>query len=150
VHYVPKYIEVMPDDLNIQFQGEAEFEMDLMDAIVRWYNQMEMKLYRDKEIRRSRNFVESGFMESVVARCFDLKDAGNLRQLIGDRKDCDGTNYKSCQKNRIAMRPVHGIIWWGLQHDMGAKGPIIRLHSMVADWSATIGGERRSSARRCE
>jgi len=59
---------------------------------------MEMKLYRDKEIRRSRNFVESGFMESVVARCFDLKDAGNLRQLIGDQKDCDGTNYKSCQK----------------------------------------------------
>lgn len=58
---------------------------------------MEMKLYRDKEIRRSRNFVESGFMESVVARCFDLKDAGNLRQLIGDRKDCDGTNYKSVQ-----------------------------------------------------
>jgi len=39
--------------------------------------------------------VVSMLQESVVARCFDLKDAGNLRQLIGDRKDCDDTNYKS-------------------------------------------------------
>ena len=33
-----------------------------------------------------------------------------------------GKWFLQCQKNRIAMRPVHGIIWWGLQHDMGAKG----------------------------
>ncbi|OEL27392.1 hypothetical protein BAE44_0011590, partial [Dichanthelium oligosanthes] len=67
VHYIPKYIEVMPSAVKKQFLGQSEMEMDLFDAILRRFKQCDDRIYGAEGSPRWRHFVESDFMVVVLS-----------------------------------------------------------------------------------
>jgi len=78
VHFVPKFIMVKPVALKDQLRGHSEMEMDLFDAIIWRFKQVDDLMYADQMGTRWRHFVESYFMilsfvisrSIIVACCF--------------------------------------------------------------------------------
>jgi hypothetical protein len=62
VHFCPKYIEVLTFAIKAQFVGQAELEMELFDAVVHRFKQVDDDLYSHEGHLRWRHFVESDFM----------------------------------------------------------------------------------------
>lgn len=79
VHYVPKYIEVSSIGIEMQLEGRSEMEMDLFDAVVRRFKELDDGLYGEEERQRWRHFVESDFMvympSSYIFSVIVLKDS---------------------------------------------------------------------------
>ena len=48
--------------VKAQFVGHSEFEMELVDAVIRRYKQVDDDLYVHEGLARWRHFVESDFM----------------------------------------------------------------------------------------
>lgn len=59
---MPKYIEVSGAGIQMQLEGRSEMEMDLFDAAIRRFKELDERLYGGKECQRWRHFVESDFM----------------------------------------------------------------------------------------
>ena len=57
VHYCPKYIKVLTCAVKAQFLGKSELEMELVDAVIRRFKQVDDELY--VRPARWRHFVES-------------------------------------------------------------------------------------------
>ncbi|XP_021311418.1 uncharacterized protein LOC8070423 [Sorghum bicolor] len=87
VHYCPKYIEVRTCAVKYQFLGKSEMEMGLVDAVLRRFKQVDDELYMNQGPARWRHFVESDFMVSLLAGCFDISDPA-VRSLFCGRHIC--------------------------------------------------------------
>ncbi|CAD6260357.1 unnamed protein product [Miscanthus lutarioriparius] len=55
VHFCPKYIEVLTCAFKSQFLGNLELEMELVDAVIRRYKQVDDELSRDWASARTKN-----------------------------------------------------------------------------------------------
>ncbi|XP_066350290.1 uncharacterized protein [Miscanthus floridulus] len=74
VHFCPKYIEVLTCVFKSQFLGNSELEMELVDAVIRRYKQVDDELYAHEGPARWRHLVESDFMVSLLAGWFNISD----------------------------------------------------------------------------
>lgn len=68
VHDSPKYIEVMPHDVWLQFGGKSEMEMDMFDVLLRRLRQSDDSLYKNRAVDRWRHFMESDFLVRICRR----------------------------------------------------------------------------------
>lgn len=62
IHYIPKYIEVLTVAVKLQFIGQSEMAMDLFDAILRRFKQLDDALCVGQPCACWRHFVESDFV----------------------------------------------------------------------------------------
>ncbi|CAL4965203.1 unnamed protein product [Urochloa decumbens] len=83
IHYIPKYIEVSPVAVKLQFIGKEEMEMDLFDVILRHFKQLDDALYVRQSFARWRHFVESDFLKSILAGSFDTMNPSIREQFVG-------------------------------------------------------------------
>jgi hypothetical protein len=60
-HYIPKYIDVTLSSIKYSFEGCCEMEMDLFDAAVRRFQEIDNMFY-ERMCVRWRHFFESDFM----------------------------------------------------------------------------------------
>ncbi|CAL4943398.1 unnamed protein product [Urochloa decumbens] len=66
VHHYPKYVEVMAGAGHAQILGLEEFDMDLMDVLLRRFSQVDAVTYRCCSRLRWRHYVESDFMAIIL------------------------------------------------------------------------------------
>lgn len=77
VHFCPKYIEVLTCAFKSQFLGNSELEMELVDAVIRRYKQVDDELYAHEGPARWRHFVESDFMVRICCIVFHRFPVGS-------------------------------------------------------------------------
>lgn len=65
VHDSPNRIEVLPCAAKLQILGDCEFDIDMIDVLIRRLRQVDQKVYRDQGNMRWRHFVESDFLVST-------------------------------------------------------------------------------------
>ncbi|OQU78177.1 uncharacterized protein LOC8076993 isoform X1 [Sorghum bicolor] len=94
VHYCPKYIEVRTSAVKAQFLGKAEFEMELVDAVLRRFKQFDDCLYVNEGSLRWRHYVECDFMVSLLAGSFDVSDTAVSSLFCGSHITYDVTSCK--------------------------------------------------------
>lgn len=64
VHYEPKYIEVSLESFKLTLDGLCEMELDMFDASVRRFKQIDDEVYSVYKAGRWRHFFESDFLVS--------------------------------------------------------------------------------------
>jgi hypothetical protein len=70
VHYEPKYIEVSLESVKLTLDGLCEMELDMFDASVRRFKQIDDEVYSKYKAGRWRHFFESDFLVNIFFLLF--------------------------------------------------------------------------------